>query len=174
MKDYSKEELKIYYWMNQALKLDQKSVFYYADLFKQTDEGKKEVVIDIEELKFWTGAKDLEEMLTRLEVLARLKIISLKVEDEDFIVRIKRACRGIMVNRENSQDILTQLKNEPDGVDIAVIFTKMCMLGYSTNDVLYIDRFSPVIDCLVEGLGEGPKVIEKALEVLKRLDAIDY
>ena len=176
MKDYSKDELKIYIWMSQALKLDQnpKSVFYYADLFKQTDEGKNKVIIDIEELKFWTGAKDLEEMLTQLEILARLQMISLKVEDEDFIVSIKRACRGVMVNRENSKDILTQLKNEPDGVDIAVIYTKMCILGHSTNDVLYIDRFSPVIDCLAEGLNEEPENIEKALEVLKRLDAIDY
>ena len=174
MKDYSKHELKIYFWMSQILKLDPETVFYYADLFKQTEEGKYKSVIDMEELKFWTRASDIEAILEKLRELKKADLISLNVENGNFIVGIKRACREIAINRKNKREILNQLKNEPHGIDIAVIYTKMCIVGHATDDVLYIDRFSPVKDCLAEGLDEKPEDIEKALEVLKRLDAIDY
>lgn len=174
MKDYSKDELKIYFWMSQALKLDSETVFYYADLFKQTGEGKYKSVIDMEELKFWTRASDIEAILKKLRELKKADLISLDVENGNFIVGIKRACRGIAINRKNKREILNQLKNEPHGIDIAIIYTKMCIVGHTTDDVLYIDRFSSVKDCLAEGLDERPEDIEKALEVLKRLDAIDY
>lgn len=174
MKDYSKDELKIYFWMSQVLKLDPETVFYYADLFKQTDEGKYKSVIDMEELKFWTRTSDIETILEKLRELKKANLISLDVKNGDFIVGIKRACRGIAINRKIQREILGQLKNEPHGIDIAVIYTKMCIVGHTTNDVLYIDRFSSVKDCLAEGLDEKPEDVENALAVLKKLGAIDY
>lgn len=174
MKSYSKEELKIYFWMIQALDLDPKIVPYYADLFKQTDEGKYKSVIDIEELKFWTRTTDIEDILKNLRKLEKADLISLEVENGDFIVGIKKACRDIVINRKNKNEIINQLKHEPNGIDIAAVFTKMCILGCRNGDVLYVDRFSSVKDCLAEGLDEKPEDIENALVVLKRLDAIDF
>jgi hypothetical protein len=174
MKDYSKEELKIYCWMLNALNLDHEIAYCYADVFKQTDEGRHRTVIDLDELKFWTQEKDNEAVLKKLGKLAKADLISIEVENGAFIVGIKKACREILVNRKNKIEILNQLKNETYGIDIAIIYTKMCIASYKTHDVLYIDRFSSVKDCLAEGLDEKPEDIENALEVLKRLDAIDY
>lgn len=174
MKNYSKESLKVYIWMSQGLKLDPEIVFYYADLFKQTDEGKYKSVIDMEELKFWTRTSDIEDILKNLRKLEKADLISLEVENGDFIVGIKKACRDIVINRKNKNEIINQLKHEPNGIDIAVIYTKMCILAHRTDDVLYVDRFSSVKDCLAEGLDEKPEDIENALTVLKRLNAIDF
>lgn len=174
MKDYSKESLKVYIWMSQGLKLDPVILYYYADLFQQTGEGTFKSIIDMEELKFWTKASSMTEILENLRELEEEDLISLEVENGNYIVGIKQACRVIMVNREDSNNIIDQLKHEPNGIDIAIIYTKMCILGYSTYDYIFIDRFKPMGDCLSEALFEDPEDIEKALGVLKRLDAIDY
>ena len=79
MKDYSKEELKIYCWMLKALNLDHESAYCYADVFKQTDEGRHRTVIDLDELKFWTQEKDNEAVLKKLGKLAKADLISIEV-----------------------------------------------------------------------------------------------
>lgn len=175
MKDYSKESLKVYIWMGQGLNLDPEIVYYYADLFQQTGEGTYKTIIDMEELQFWTKASSMTEILENLRELEEEDLISLEGgENGDYIVGIKQACRVIVVNREDSNNIIDLLKHEPNGVDIATIYTKMCILGYSTYDYIFIDRFKPMGECLSEALFEDPEDIEKALCVLKGLDAVDY
>lgn len=174
MNDKDNKKLKIYKWMYEPLGLSRELVYYYAVVFKETGEGLHEAVIDIEEFKFWTGDKNTKTVLKNLKTLAKNDLISIDSVDEHFVFKIKQAARPFLVNYEDQDKIIRELKSRSDGMLPGIIYLKLVILRRFNDDLIYLEKSMPVKDCLAEMLDEDPEDVEAALKILKEMDAIDY